>query len=100
MLGLVRVCSDVALLDGHPLSVTESWSIYLQWRTDEAVTYWNEPEGCARILSRWVIDGHVGPKTWSDAYIGAFAAAGEMRLVTFDRDFKRFPDVDVLVLQP
>ena len=30
------------------------------------------------------------PKLWMDAYLAAFAISGNLRLVTFDRDFRQF----------
>jgi predicted nucleic acid-binding protein len=30
------------------------------------------------------------PKLWMDAYLAAFAITGGLRLVTFDKDFRKF----------
>ena len=38
------------------------------------------------------------PKIWNDAYLAAFARAASLRLVTFDRGFSAYPDVDCDVL--
>jgi hypothetical protein len=40
------------------------------------------------------------PKLWMDAYLAAFAMNGGLRLVTIDRDFKRFEahGLDLLLL--
>jgi len=39
------------------------------------------------------------PKLWTDAYLAAFARAGGLRLVSFDHDFTRFADLDLLLLE-
>ena len=37
-------------------------------------------------------------RLWTDAYIAAFAMKGAWRVVTFDQDFKRFDELQVLLL--
>ena len=37
---------------------------------------------------------------WTDAYLAAFAKCAELRLVTFDKGFTRFPGLDALILAP
>ncbi len=38
------------------------------------------------------------PRMWPDAYLAAFAMAASLRLVSFDRDFSRFPGLNWLHL--
>lgn len=58
----------------------------------------SEPQGTLRQLHSLVKQGVVRPKDWSDADLAAFAIAGDLRLVSFDRDFARFPGLDLLHL--
>ena len=37
-------------------------------------------------------------RMWSDAYLAAFAVTGDLRMVTFDRDFNRFTGLNCLRL--
>ena len=39
-----------------------------------------------------------GPNAWTDAYLGAFAKAAGLTLVTMDRGFAHMPGVDALTL--
>ncbi len=57
-----------------------------------------DPEGVDELLAQWVRDGIVTPRLWTDAYLAAFAVAGNLRLVTFDKDFERFPGLNLLRL--
>ena len=38
------------------------------------------------------------PKLWMDAYLAAFAELSGMRFVTFDKAFRQFPKLDLLLL--
>jgi uncharacterized protein len=38
-------------------------------------------------------------RLWTDAYLAAFAIFSGARLVTFDMDFKRFPNLEMLLLK-
>ncbi|MFI5385468.1 MAG: TA system VapC family ribonuclease toxin [Fimbriimonadales bacterium] len=98
MLGLVRVCSSAGHFGGQPLSPEESWAVYIDWRKDTAVTHLREPSPCGSILDRFVSSGLVTPRRWTDAYLAAFAVAGSMRLVSFDRDLRVFPGLELLDL--
>ena len=42
--------------------------------------------------------GLASPKLWMDAYLAAFAIAAKQQLVTTDKAFRQFKDLDLLVL--
>jgi toxin-antitoxin system PIN domain toxin len=98
MLGLVRLLTNRTFAGGAPLSLDESWHTYATWRSQAEVVLAPEPSDCERVLKTWLDGRIVGPATFHDAYIAAFAVSGGYRLVTFDRDFSRFPDLDCLLL--
>jgi predicted nucleic acid-binding protein len=58
----------------------------------------HEPSGCESNLDQWASREASTPRLWTDAYLAAFAIAGGLRLVTFDRGFSRFPGLDLLLL--
>ena len=39
-------------------------------------------------------------RLWTDAYLAVFALTNDCRLVSFDADFSRSPQLDFLHLQP
>jgi len=73
-----------------------------QIQLDERVSFLAEPNGLDREFRRRSNLASRSPKVWADAYLLAFAAAGGLKLVTFDRALKtKGPEshkVDVLVL--
>jgi len=96
MLGFVRLASTAPIFNGLPLSAPEAWSVYLSWIKESVQV--EEPRQCRKILHGWVGDGFVTSRTWTDAYLAAFALAGSLRLVSFDKDFGRFSELDFLHL--
>lgn len=100
MLGLVRLVMNPVVMAGKPLKPSESWEIFESlWALPE-VTYIAEPQACLEILARRFADGTVTPRTWTDAYLASVAIAASARLVTFDRDFSSFGDLNWLLLEP
>ena len=48
-----------------------------------------EPADCEQVLAG-LLEPDMPPRLWTDTYLAAFALAGGLRLVTFDKDFARF----------
>ena len=97
-LGLVRVSASRNATGGEPLSIQRSWTNYLQWRSDTDVCLLDEPVGTENILDRFVKAGLVTSKNSTDAYLAAFAISAGLRLVSFDKDFEKFPGLNLLRL--
>jgi toxin-antitoxin system PIN domain toxin len=98
-LALLRLLTASAPTGGRPLTVPDAWSAYRSLRAVPGVGFAAEPPGCESVLEGWLTAGLVTPRLWTDAYLAAFAVAGGFRLVTFDRDFARFPGLDLLLLE-
>ena len=99
-LAYLRLSTQAAVMGGEPLTVAQSWQAYRAFRKLPEVIFAPEPVGCEALLEAWATEGQPPPRLWTDAYLSAFATAGDFRLVTFDRDFGRFRDLDLLHLEP
>lgn len=97
-LGLVRVSTLSASSSGTSFTIGEAWRLYEAWRSLPEVVLLREPDACEAALGRFVEDENFRPRHWTDAYLAAFARSSGSRLVTFDRDFRRFPDLELLEL--
>ena len=58
---------------------------------DHFSDFWNgtlleEPPGIEKQFRRQTNRDEVSPKVWADGYLAAFASAGALQLVTFDRE--------------
>jgi toxin-antitoxin system PIN domain toxin len=99
-LSLMRLLTQPAVTHGDPLTPAEAWNVYRSVRQLPEVMLLDEPQGCEDTLQRWAVRPEARPRLWTDAYLAAFAQSGNLRLVTFDRDFSEFPDLDWLLLAP
>lgn len=78
----------------------EAWRVYDGLRSDRRVAWVGEADAGAVEL-RWkslAAGQAASPKLWMDAYLAAFALAGEHQLVTTDRAFKQFHGLDAIIL--
>lgn len=99
MLGFLRILGNPAAMAGQPLSLQDAWRIYLNVNGDPSFRFVSEPEHIEVVLERFVETQSFTSRSWTDAYLAAFAIAGGQRLVSFDSDFSRFTGLDFLHLR-
>jgi toxin-antitoxin system PIN domain toxin len=82
-----------------PLTNRAAWAAFGAFTADDRVALrTDEPAGLDRVWNRFVVSDSASPKLWMDAYLAAFAVAAGWRLVTTDRSFQQFAELDVVVL--
>jgi toxin-antitoxin system PIN domain toxin len=84
-LGLFRLLTTAAVMENKPLANSQCWDLFATWIKNGKAELWNEPAGIDAIFLRGANHGQSSPKMWTDAYLAAFAEAGGLRLVTFDK---------------
>jgi len=97
-LGLVRVCSQSRTFPNGALEPGEAWERYENLIQSDSVTLEPDPDDLEAFLGKWLKAGIVTSRTVTDAYLAAFAITAGHRLVSFDKDFLRFDDLDLLLL--
>lgn len=99
MLGLVRLLTQPAIAANAVLSAADSIRHYGQILALPRVAGMAaEPAGVEQILQA-LLQPELPSRFLTDAYLAAFAMAGEFRLVTFDRDFERFQSQGLLMVR-
>jgi uncharacterized protein len=84
-LGLLRLLTTESVAKHEVLSQRQAWTAYDHWLKQGGGVFMDEPLG-VEVELRWFADKTVSsPKEWADSYLAAFAAAGSMELVTFDK---------------
>ncbi len=102
-LGLLRLLGNVRVMGEERKTLAAAWAIYERLLSQPPVVFAPEPEGTEQQLaklSRTAGSSGKSGRFWTDGYLAAFAQAGELRLATFDRGFRRFEDLDLELLQP
>lgn len=81
-----------------PLTNKAAWSVFEGIRGNPRISWADEPPGLETHWKRFGVRGIASPKLWMDAYLAAFAIAGDYQLVTTDKAFKQFKGLDLILL--
>jgi toxin-antitoxin system PIN domain toxin len=88
-MGLLRLLTTAAVMNGRPLPMKEAWKAYDGFFSDERVEFVPEPPAVERAFRGLSSSAHASPKLWADAYLTAFANECGASIVTFDRSLAR-----------
>lgn len=97
-LALLRHLTNRTIMQTGVLTVEEAWDGLDSLRGRAGVIWLEEPSGVERLWRAQMTANTPAPGAWTDAYLAAFAIAHNVRLVSFDRGFARFPDLRVEIL--
>lgn len=84
-MGLLRLMTTAAAMDGKPLSVDEAWRVYDRFGQDGRVVFVAEPPETEARFRRYAVGRAASPKLWADSWLLAVSEAAGGTLVTFDR---------------
>jgi len=84
-LGLFRILTTTAVMGPEVLTQAGCWLLYDRWVATGQVVWADEPQDLEARLRAFTGHAAASPKEWMDAYLAAFAEAGKLTLVTFDR---------------
>ena len=98
MLGFLRLSTHRGVLS-RPLTAAEACDIYHAWRRDGGVGFVDEPPAAEALFRELTCQPGFPRHLWTDAWLAACARNAGCRVVSFDADFKRIPDLDLLLLR-
>lgn len=98
-LAFLRLVTNAHVMQHAVLTSGEAWALLQEWLRLPEVSFLNEPVGLDEQLGQFSRVMSIPSKLWTDAYLAAFAVAGNHRIVTFDADFQKFPGLNLLLLQ-
>jgi uncharacterized protein len=87
-LGLLRLLTTSAVMGDEVMTQPQAWAAYDRWFTDPRVAFADEfpdLEPRFRALTR---RRQPATRDWADSFLAAFATAGQLTLVTFDRGLR------------
>jgi toxin-antitoxin system PIN domain toxin len=97
-LGLLRLLSTPQIMGPDVLSPAPALTALQKLEDDERIALVHEPDGVDGVIGRLVAACATTPNLWTDAYLAAFAITCGLRLISFDRGFKRFDDLNFQLL--
>lgn len=97
-MGMLRLLTNPKVMGRAPRSIVQAWETFAQLRADRRLVFAAEPERVESAWRRLMTHAGVGPSSWTDAYLGAFADAHSYSLVTFDAGFRRWSAIKLTLL--
>ena len=97
-LGLLRLLSSERVMGPSRMDHLQAWEAVRAVVAQEHVSVRDEPPGMEQRLAGFCVRRGSSPGFWTDAYLAAFALAGGHRFATFDRGFRRFEGLDLILL--
>ncbi len=97
-LAFLRLSTNPKVFPGEALTMRVAWELYDRTLTDIRVAYVEEPPMLEEAFRRMTQSQQRSHKAWTDAYLAAFAWAGNFELVTFDRGFSAFGQLRHVIL--
>ncbi|MGE3311581.1 MAG: TA system VapC family ribonuclease toxin [Limisphaerales bacterium] len=85
----LRLMTVVEFQQEDTLSNADAIAVFGRLRGDPRVGWSDEPPGVEDHWFKLAGLATPSPKRWMDAYLAAFALAGDLRLVTFDSGFRQ-----------
>ena len=87
-LGLLRLLTATAVMGDEVMTQPQAWAAYDRWLQDPRVTLVDEPPGIETPFRALTRLRQPATKDWADSFLAAFATAGQLTLVTFDRGLR------------
>jgi len=98
MLGLLRLATNATVMQNRPFKPRAAWKIYRDFIALPEVLFIAEPTDIESQFAAYSESTSFPAGRWTDAYLAAFARTTGSRIVSFDGDFRRFSDLDLLFL--
>ena len=97
----LRLFTTKAVLHAYqsrPLANEQAWELLETFVNDWRVGFLAEHEETESTWKLLSAKPTPSPKLWMDAYLAALAITTRNQLVTIDRDFQQFPELDLVLL--
>jgi toxin-antitoxin system PIN domain toxin len=98
-LGLLCLSTNTTVFAEDALTLDNAWNCYDRFLEDSRIGFILEPLGLDHFFRLFTSDSLYSPKVWNDAYLAAFAVAANAQLVSFDRAFQRYKQLDCVILE-
>ncbi len=98
-MGVLRILTNPAWLKENVKPAAAVWEVWDRLLEDVRFVEVEEPPGLEDQWRRITEPLEAGRCAETDCYLAAFALAGGYQLLTFDRGFRRFPGLKLLLLR-
>lgn len=96
--GFLRLATNPAAMKADAVTLDRAWQLYDTMLADPRIGYAQEPAGLDPKWRSFTQSSTFSPKVWTDAYLAAFAVAGNFEIVTFDSGFSQYAGLKATIL--
>ena len=96
--GFLRLATNPSVFGKHAVTLLDAWEKYDIFLGDPRIAFAEEPTDLENHWRSFTQFQSFSPKVWNDAYLAAFALAGNLELVTFDKAFAQYGNVTCAIL--
>lgn len=97
-MGFLRLANNPSVFPQAALTQDQAWRLYDLAMSSPRVEFAVEPPTLETILRQFTQFPQFSPNNWNDAFLAAFAVAGNYELVTFDKGFAQYAGLTVTIL--
>jgi toxin-antitoxin system PIN domain toxin len=99
-LALIRLLGNGSIMGDYALPASSAWELLGKLMEDERMEFAAEPTLLEAEFPKLLRYPTPTGKLVGDAYLAAFALAGQFRFATFDTGFRQFRDLDLQLIAP
>ncbi|CAN5426265.1 type II toxin-antitoxin system VapC family toxin [soil metagenome] len=94
----LRLATNPKVFKKEALSLKEAWRVYDRIILDPRIAFATEPKNLEKSWRGYTQRQSFSPQLWNDAFLAAFARTGNFRVITFDKGFSQFKNLDCWIL--
>jgi predicted nucleic acid-binding protein len=94
----LRLATNPSVLGKHALTLPDAWQKHDLLMSDPRVAFAVEPADLENHWRTFAQHQSFSPQVWNDAYLAAFAVAGNLEVITFDKAFTQYPGLRCAIL--
>ena len=98
-LGYLRLLTNPHVMGESVRTQRQAWEAYNALLSDVRIDFLQEVVGLESHFRALTQAASHSPNTWGDAYLGAFARASGLTIVSLDGVFRTMPGVDAIILR-
>ena len=96
--GFLRLATNATVFQQEAMSLKQAWRAYDAILSDPRIAFMHEPSDLEVYWRAYTQRRSFSPSVWSDAYLAAFARAASFELVTFDKGFGHYKNLQCTIL--
>jgi len=97
--GYLRLISNAKIFGDDAQTLPKAWKSFDTLMSDERVMFRAAPDTVEQEWRLLTGKKQFSAKIWNDAFLAAFAKQGGLKLVTFDKGFRRYSGLSLTLLR-